>query len=806
VIEFTEPVDVSGSWFSISCTTSGAHTASVGGGPATFTLDPDTDFAAGETCTVTVFAGNVTDQDANDPPDAMAANHVFSFSPVDVCTLPSTPIPSIQGSGAAAAITGDVTTQGVVVGDFEGAAGLQGFYLQDPTGDGDPATSDGIFVFTGNADLVDEGDLVRVTGFARERFNQTAINGSNSNSSPVPAANVVDCGDGAVAPVDVTLPFASAAEPERFEGMLVRFPQPLVISEYFNYERFGELVLGLPLAGEERLFTPTSVVEPGAPANALAQQYSLRRITLDDGLGTQNPPFVRHPNGANFSLANRFRGGDTVANAVGVLGFDFNLYRIQPTGPADYAAVNPRPAAPADVGGDVRVAAMNTLNFFLTLDYPAGDPLDNRCGPLLDQECRGADADQPLELERQRTKLLAALAALDADVIGLNELENTTGVDPLGGPGGIVEGLNALLGPGTYAAIDTGTIGSDAIKVGLIYRPADVSPVGDFALLTSAVDPRFDDAKNRPVLAQTFDVVGSTATFTVAVNHLKSKGSDCNDVGDPDVGDGQGNCNVTRTRAAEALVDWLASDPTGSGDPDFLVIGDLNSYALEDPIDAVRAGADDTAGTDDDYTNLVRELLGPDAYSFVFDGQAGYLDHALATKGLAGQVTGVAEWHVNADEPDILDYDTTFKPPEQDALFEPNAFRSSDHDPVLVGLGLCEETPPTLTVGVSPDRLWPPNHKYVTVQATVAASDNSGTAPTVQLVSVTSSEPDDAPGGADGATTQDVVIVDDDTFRLRAERDETGSGRVYTVTYRATDACGNATVATAEVTVPIGAQ
>ena len=596
---------------------------------------------------------------------------------------------AIQGSGSSAAITGNVTTQGVVVGDFETSTGLSGFYLQDAAGDGDPTTSDGIFVFTGSTNTVSEGQVVRVTGFARERFNQTTLNGSNSNTAPVPASNILDCGTGSVTPTDVSLPFASATFPERFEGMLVRFPQSLVISEYFNYERFGEMVLALPFAGESRAFTPTAIDEPGAPAQARALANSLRRITLDDGLGIQNPSSVRHPNGDPFSLTNRFRGGDTVANALGVLGFDVGLYRIQPTGAADYTAVNTRPAAPEPVGGDLRVAAMNTLNFFLTLDYPTGNPLDNKCGPAQNVECRGADSDQPTELTRQRDKLLSAIAGLDGDVVGLNELENTTGVDPLSDPtSGLVTGLNASLGAGTYAAIETGVIGTDAIRVGLIYKPSKVAPIGPFKLLTTAVDPRFLDTKNRPVLAQTFQELATGARFTVVVNHLKSKGSDCNDVGDPDTGDGQGNCNLTRKAAAQAIVDWLATDPTGSSDPDFLIMGDLNSYAQEDPIDAIRAGSDDTAGTGDDYTNLIRTFQGTFAYSFVFDGQAGYLDHALANPSLVPQVTGATEWHINADEPDILDYDTTFKPPAQDALYEPNAYRSSDHDGVVVGLDL----------------------------------------------------------------------------------------------------------------------
>src|SRR4051794_13476188 len=152
-VTFSEPVNVSDGWYEISCTTSGSHTAAVTGGPSTFTLDPDTDFAQLETCTVTIVAAHVSDQDANDPPDGMAADYPFSFfTEGNVCTLPYTPIYDIEGSGSSAAIAGNVTTQGVVVGDFEGptSSGLQGFYLQDAAGDGNSATSDGIFVFTGN--------------------------------------------------------------------------------------------------------------------------------------------------------------------------------------------------------------------------------------------------------------------------------------------------------------------------------------------------------------------------------------------------------------------------------------------------------------------------------------------------------------------------------------------------------------------------------------------------------------------------------------------------------------------------------
>ena len=141
---------------------------------------------------------------------------------------------------------------------------------------------------------------------------------------------------------------------------------------------------------------------------------------------------------------------------------------------------------------------------------------------------------------------------MNADVVGLMEIEN----DPAGFSAieDLVDGLNAATAPGTYAFIDTGVIGTDEIRVALIYKPAAVTPVDAFALLNSAVDPEFIDTQNRPALAQTFTQNSNGERLTVVVNHLKSKGSDCDDVGDPDTGDGQGNCNLTRTKAAEALV------------------------------------------------------------------------------------------------------------------------------------------------------------------------------------------------------------------------------------------------------------
>lgn len=245
--------------------------------------------------------------------------------------------------------------------------------------------------------------------------------------------------------------------------------------------------------------------------------------------------------------------------------YAFDLYRIQPTQGADYTNANPRPTSPESVGGSLKVASFNVLNYFTTLDNSG--PI---CGPLANQDCRGAD--DATEFTRQRDKIIAALTEIDADVVGLLEIENYPGDVPTAD---LVSGLSG------YDYIETGAIGSDAIRVALIYKPASVTPVGPYAILDSSVDARFIDTKNRPALAQTFIDNSTGGKFTVAVNHLKSKGSACDDVGDPDTGDGAGNCNLTRKAAAEALVDWLAGDPTGSEDEDFLIIGDLNSYDKE---------------------------------------------------------------------------------------------------------------------------------------------------------------------------------------------------------------------------------
>ncbi len=609
------------------------------------------------------------------PRPAPSARADLSSAP-PACRLSATEIHAVQGSGATSPLVGKrVTVQGVVVGDFQKGDGdepfgtnLGGYAVQaeDAAADADPRTSEGLYVYDSRVD-VNVGDLVRVTGMVTEYQGLTEL---------TDVTDVVVCATRVPlpTPATITFPLAAVEDLEAFEGMLVTFPQELVIADHQDFDRYGELVLTFPPPGSQRQYQPTSRHAPDDPATAELADLQVRsRILLDDGRGTQNPDPPRHPDGTPFDLSNRFRSGDRLTGVTGVLDFNAGRYRVQPTRGATHVAANPRPAVP-DVGGELRVASFNVENYFTAFGAT--------CGPTGAMECRGATSAR--ELERQRAKTVAAIAALDADVVALLEVENDADEGALAD---LVAGLNAAASAGRYAHVSTGPIGSDAIRVALVYRPARVAPAGAPAVLDAPafVSPRGGPARNRPALAQTFTEVGTGEAFTVVVNHLKSKGSVCGRGDDDPV---QANCNLTRTLAAERLLAWLATDPTGSGDPDVLVLGDLNSYAREDPIRTLLAGRDGRAGTADDLTDLLATFAGDEAYTYVFDGQVGSLDYALASASLAGQVSGAAAWHVNADEPDLIAYGLAFKSTALRALYAPDPYRSSDHDPVLVGLSL----------------------------------------------------------------------------------------------------------------------
>lgn len=589
----------------------------------------------------------------------------------------------IQGEGAVSDLQGElVRIEGVVVGDFQGTPDvgnqLGGFFLQEEPADSDDReeTSDGIFVFAPSAPDVTLGDVVEVVGTVAEFGGKTQIN-------EVTSATVVGHDEAAVVATQLALPVTDRGVFERYEGMLVEFPQELFISEYFNYDRFGEIVVTT-----ERQYQGTHAAEPGSAANAVTAANLLARILVDDGRTAENPDPAIHPDGQEFTLEHTFRGGDILQNVTGAMDEAFGQYRIQPVYPDGFAGLegvtyveaNPRPTEPDPIPGNIRVASFNVLNFFTHLTSDG-----NICGPTGDLECRGADT--PEELSRQLDKLVAGILALDADIVGIQEIENDIRTDDGDRAHDavltLVEALNVAEGGEVWAwAGETNHYNDYPVRNEIIYRVATVEPVGGpVALADEAFDatrPGDVEPLGRPPLAQTFRQIvdrGSRQPFTVVVNHFKSKGSSCADIGDPDTGDGQGNCNLTRVAQAEALLDFVAE--LGEESSGVLVVGDLNSYRNEDPIDTLEAGG---------LTDLVERFEGDDAYSYVFDGQLGYLDTALATRSMLNWVKGLTIFHINADEPDILDYDMSFKQDAQDALYEPLPYRVSDHDPVIVGI------------------------------------------------------------------------------------------------------------------------
>lgn len=578
------------------------------------------------------------------------------------CGADYTPIHAIQGSGSATPLTGVVEVEGVVTADLQ--AGVDGFYMQTaPTeDDGDAATSEGIFVYTGNnPQTVTQGDRVRLKASVGEFYDMTQL--SNVTDLQVCASE-----QDMPAITAIQLPFDSATAPEALEGMQVSFTD-LTVNDTYDLGRFGQVTLA-----NGRRMIPTQVARPGAEAEAIAALNQLNAISLDDGSNEQNPAVIPFP-APGLSATNSLRVGDTATLGAGVLHYSFGSYRVYPLEQVTFSSANPRVDAPVLTGeGNLNIASFNVLNYFTTLNE------------------RGANSNQ--ELIRQRDKIVAAIVALDAEIVGLMEIENN-GFGDSSAIADLVTALNQADSAANWQYITptVNNIGSDQITVGLIYRSAEVAPVGVAKILDSSNsivddngDPLFLDTKNRPALAQEFELLSNGETVVVAVNHFKSKGSSCDSIGDPDVGDGQANCNITRTRAAQAVSAWLNAEYVGKP---VLTIGDLNAYAKEDPL---------MAFADNGHLELFEVMDKQDAYSYIFFGESGQLDHALGNSVLVSKLVDITEWHINTDEPRVLDYNTEFKTDEQIAsLYAADPYRSSDHDPVIVTLELIPAADPNLT-------------------------------------------------------------------------------------------------------------
>lgn len=566
---------------------------------------------------------------------ASVASHALGQS---VCApaLDLTSIPMVQGTAERSPFTSDeVVVEGVVTAAFLGPGQLGGVFLQDPDGDGNPATSDAVFVKLRAADLraagePSPGDVMRVSGTVLERNAMTTLDRltlvQRCGSAELPQAT------------PFVLPLRGDDAWERLEGMLVRPASTVSITEVYELGRYGRLSLAAaPLTVPSQL--------PAGTSPATAAERVWHQVALDDGSAEENrdPPAYLHGDGLPP------RVGDLLTNVEAVVVSEgLGAFRLDPVRRPTLVRANPRPHTPPPVGVEPgapdgwRVAGLNAFNLFTSIP--------------------GRGARSPAEIERQRDKLISTLVGLNADIVGLMEVENDGGATVAA----LLADLNARLGEERYAAVDYpgGALGTDAIAQALIYRRDRVTPV------EVTTDER--GIHDRPPLAATFQDLVSGETISVIVVHFKSKGS-CPPAGDVDTG--YGCWNLRRSAQMSATLQFAERIVNTSHDPDVLIVGDLNAYGAEPPLRIARLAG---------WHDLGARLPSEERYSYVYFGERGTLDYALASPALAAQVSGVAYWHVNADEAPLLNYFTTYNPP---SAYRPDAFRSSDHDPVLVGVG-----------------------------------------------------------------------------------------------------------------------
>ncbi|CAM3828801.1 ExeM/NucH family extracellular endonuclease [Aeromonas bestiarum] len=639
-----------------------------------------------------------------------------TLPPAFVCPVDQLiPVPAIQGPGSSSPLVPAgkfeseqaYATRGIVTQVVNGL--YKGFFIQDPQGDGDPASSDGLFVYSTQANgAIVPGAEVCVSGKVKEYFNQTQLNADQL---------VVTQPMVALLPAVDLVPVAGETLNqllERHEGMRVRLvpESSLVVTRNFSFDYDGKrnnLVLsyGAPLIKSTQKF---------AAMSEEASQWALRnqqnQLVVETDAKTPDGVLPWYP---AFNAEDGYlRIGDKLNGLEGALGYSYNLFRLVAnnridSGDIDHSGWDRVETPELAEAGDLRVASFNVLNFFTTVVGGDANPTGSNRGALT-----------VAEFEKQRTKIVSAITRLNADVVGLMEIENN-GYGDNSAIANLVAALNAAQPDEAdhyrwIASPDGQPIGTDAITVGLIYRPASVTPQGAASLIVLPVQQAEAlDASGKPVaikqgmresLLQQFSSPKGDAPLTLVVNHLKSKGSACfedyPDYATADPLDGQGHCNALRVSAARVLGESLKA--LGG---DLLLIGDMNAYGMEDPI-RVLTSYDPAAqprqimsasfttlagqpyeesgsalGKGYGFVNLNTRFHGTDTYSYSYEGELGNLDHALASPSLAAKVIGIEDWHINSAESNFFEYGSKYT---GQLAKSDGPFSASDHDPVLVAI------------------------------------------------------------------------------------------------------------------------
>ncbi|KUM37731.1 multifunctional nuclease/2',3'-cyclic-nucleotide 2'-phosphodiesterase/5'-nucleotidase/3'-nucleotidase [Arthrobacter sp. EPSL27] len=624
-------------------------------------------------------------------------------APVDPPTDPGpvTPpaaktIAEIQGDGAASPLAGtSVTTRGKVTATFP-TGGFSGYYIQTPGTGGDltPAnhtTSDAIFVFSAaTAGSVQPGDYVEVTGAVSEYFGMTQVTVSA-------AADMKKLTEAApeVKATGFALP-AEEAFRESLEGMLLAPQGPMTVSDNYSLNQYGEIGLA---GGTTPLEQPTAVAEYGsATYTATVAANAARGIKLDDGATTNflKDAATKAEVLPYLTTADPVRVGTPATFETNVvLNYSNNSWKFQPLThltAANAEAVQPvrfgattRTEAPAAVGGNLKIASFNVLNYFPTTGDQltgctyytdrAGNPITVRGG------CDARGAANAENLQRQQDKIVSAISKSGADVVSLMEIENSAqfGKNRDAALATLVDALN-IPTPGIWDYVRTPAnapplADEDMIRTAFIFKKAAAEPVGESVIHNDTV--AFANA--RKPLAQVFKPAGAgdDKKFIAIANHFKSKGSAATP---EDTDKGQGASNLARVAQAKSLLAFSNELQTAKGTDKVFLIGDFNAYAKEDPINVFTAAG---------YVNQdekARNADGSAKHSYLFGGLVGSLDHILASPAADAVVTGADIWNINSVESVALEY-SRYNNNVTD-YYAPDQFRASDHDPVVVGLDL----------------------------------------------------------------------------------------------------------------------
>nr|WP_240778512.1 extracellular exonuclease ExeM [Shewanella polaris] len=656
--------------------------------------------------------------------DALISSDTAAFT-CDGATLTS--IYDVQGAGESSPLIADgsfasvneVTVKGIVTARSDSL--YKGFFIQDVEGDNSPYTSDGIFVYLNQAapDTIQPGTEVCVQGKVNEYYGSTQIDLKADQKFEVGALGDVPAGVEFYVADGETL----AQALERVEGMKVKLDagSEMKVTRTFSFD-YDSYRNNMVLSHKTPLMKPTQVFEPNsAEAITLGEANAVNHLLVESDYKANNGEVPYFP---DFNAETGYiRVGDQLTNLEGVIGYSYNAYRLLATNTitaGDFIRENDRTDAPtvADMG-DIRVASFNVLNFFNDVVGGDANPTDSN---------RGATTEDEMVL--QRTKIVTALVAMNADVVGLMEIANN-GFGELSAIQNLVDALNAeLTDEQAYRFVEVEDadkyegkyIGSDAITVGMLYRPDRITLEGAAKVIATPEQHAAEGAETREQdgvveqspsydkyqrhsLLQTFTI--NDEKLTVVVNHLKSKGSGCieewadfNEDSEP--ADMQGKCNAFRVSAAKVLGDSLKDV-----DGDLLVIGDLNAYGKEDPVAVL---TDYDASTTDHVIrtaswttlngkvyeregsvidkgygliNLNTQAHGATTYSYSYSGELGNLDHALANASLAAKLVDIDDWHINSVESNLFEYGSKYT---GDLVKSENAFSASDHDPVIIAL------------------------------------------------------------------------------------------------------------------------